>query len=278
MSKTKKQTETQEKDASKGFSYKKTELYQLWKKRVKTGNPDDLVIAIAPSSRSGVSGVGKTTLAVVLAKTFDVSQEGFNAKNKATLNASKLDKIYRETPNGSALIFDEAQGTMQSQGMDARRSMSQETMEAVRTIALNRNKNCTAIIASQSTRWLDQRMMDLVDALLLIQKKGVAKHYQYFREDLNFKNPQEYTPGLEKITWPKLPETDNDYRHLEKLKEEAKKKQRERKKKEIPKEKKIEIAQNLRDMNESGKIDITTTQIGEVIDMSQSWVVNHTET
>lgn len=258
-------------------AWEQSQLYELYNKRILSGNPDDLVVVIAPSSKTGVSGVGKTTFGLQLAKRMDQSTGGFNAEEKATLSSQELaHSIYPDMESKSAAIFDEAQGTMQSSGMDSRRGMAQDNIDALRAVVLNRNNNCALIIITQSTRWIDSRMMETIDALLLIQRKGMAKHYQYYRDDLNFQGSSEYTPSIEKLHWQPLPSDDEDYQALEQMKEKAKERgggedSEPSNPDEIKRQKKIEIAQNMR---EDG---MTIAKIAEVVDMSEGWVTNNTE-
>jgi hypothetical protein len=260
--------------------FEKTELHGLWESRIATGNPDDLVTVIAPSSRTGVSGTGKTTFGVNLAQEWDISDRGFDAETKATLRSTDINKLYEDSASGSAVIWDEAQGTKEDSGMDARRAMKQEVIGAIRDIVLNRDENIALIIITQDTDWLDTRIMKLIDALLLVQRKGRANHYQYYKQDLEFSNPKEYTPFVEAIEWEPLPEDDGDYQRLQEMKQEAKTSGKgddnePADPEEIRRQKKIEIAQNMRDNKE--ETEMTLQDIADSVGMSKTWVSENTE-
>jgi len=205
----------------------KSELYALWRRRV-VEDDNDFIIAVAPSSQTAISGTGKTTLAIQLARLFDNSEEGFDAERQASLDAAEVaNELIPNTPTGTSIIFDEAQGTLDGDGVDSRRGMSSSVIDMARSAAQYRKQQHTLIIVAQSTDWIDGRMMDLIDRLLLIQEKNVregwarAVSFDHYRNDLPGGWSGERTPAIEDIYWEPLPEDDPDYLHLDKLKDEA---------------------------------------------------------
>ena len=203
-------------------------IFKDWYESIKLGNPNDYVLAISASGSSSMSGTGKTTASVTFAKHFDDSEEGFDGEEKATLSVSEFAKKLPDIPDRSAILYDEAQGIGEETGLDARRSMKTETLQAINNILANRDKSLTVIITAQHLPSLDKRLPGLLDGWLLI-KKGAdepdgpkAKYHHSNLEDYDFNSPKVRTPGIDTITWDPLPPDDEDYRALEEKKQQAK--------------------------------------------------------
>lgn len=204
-------------------------LYQDWHRSVAEGTPNDFVMCVTASSKTGVSGTGKTTLETHLGKKTDLSSEGFNAEETASLDAGEL--AYQTVPqveSRSTVIFDEAQGAPGTTGLDSRRAMKQEVIDAVSSILANRDKQLTVIIGAQQFSTLDPRVYPITDAWLLIRRGPdmpdgpVGTYHKVHVEDYNLSNPKVRTPAVEDFSWPRVDHDDPDYRHLEKLKQKAK--------------------------------------------------------
>lgn len=251
-----------------------TQLCEDWYSRTQVGDPNDYVIAITATSQSGTSGVGKTTLAVTLAELFDGSDDGFNAEEKAVVGDAFefAYSTYHEAPKHSALIFDEAQGTLSDSGMDSRRGMGEGPLSAIRAVASYRFKRCTPIIVTQSPRWIDSRMLEQIDALLVIKEKGLAQHYGHYIESLNFKNPKDFTPRIEPIYWESLEAGNENYAVMEEKKQDSLTPDgQDDESDELSTEQKKQVAKRMR---KQGHILET---IADVLDMSTSWVSEHTK-
>jgi hypothetical protein len=211
----------------------RSELYQTWRDRV-VKDDNDFIVAIAASSRTPLSGTGKTTLGIQMAQQFDQSADGFDAERKASLDSEHIaENMYADLPQRSAIIFDEAQGTLGSEGVDSRKAMANAVVRMSRAAATFRYKQHALIIIAQSTQWLDSRMMDLIDRLVLIQEKDAQSEYaravtfDHYREDLpSNTTAQEYTPAIEDLYWEPEPNKRSDefqqaYEKLHTLKEET---------------------------------------------------------
>lgn len=257
-------------------------LYDLYRRRV-LDSDNDLVVVIAAASKSAVSGVGKTTMAVSLARYFDNSDDGFNAEEKTTLDpktfAHNLLTDEEAVPDQSAVVFDEAQGTLSSRGADARRSMADSVMDVTTAISTLRFRQVSCIIVSQSTKWIDKRIDDVLDALILIQdwdgEEARAEVFSTYYNDLET-SPTRYTEHVDTITWPALPEDDPDYSYLHELKEKSALQQGSEDEDEdqsLPKEYQIRIAQDYRDKG----MTIKEIAGSALIDYKKSWVSEHTE-
>lgn len=206
-------------------------VYKRWQRRVAQGDPNDLVVAISASPKhTGVTGTGKSTLALNLAKHhWDISDRGFVAADKATLSPLDVGDMYAASQRGSCLIFDEAQGTGAGDeaGVNARRGMSDAALEAIGKIAANRNQAITLILVAQSVKWLDKNLLDLVDIWIRIKyepsdpRGPLATAYELYQDDMEFESATTKTPVLSDLTWGRIPADDADYQTLERLKNEA---------------------------------------------------------
>jgi hypothetical protein len=237
-----------------------TELHHRWYRRTQLGDPNDYVIAVTASSRTGVSGTGKSTILTVLAEDTDTSPGGFDAELKATLDAGDLayNKL-PDIPNLSAVILDEAQGAPGTVGFDRRRGQKQEVIDAINAILNNRDKQLTLIIGAQILQFLDSRLLPIIDSWLLIRREpshpegALLTHHALYVNDYDLKNPQIKTPGLEDLEWPRVPHDNPNYKVLEEKKQQAKKKEQseESDNGKLPKEAQMELAQEYRNMGKS---------------------------
>jgi len=203
-------------------------VFKDWYESIQIGVSNDFVLAVSASGSSSMSGTGKTTASVTFAKHFDGTDGGFDGAEKATLSVSEFVEKLPEIPDQSAILYDEAQGIGEGTGLDARRSMKTETLQAINNILANRDKNLTVIITAQHLPSLDKRLPGLLDGWLLITTGAdepdgpKAKYHHSNLEDYDFSSPKVRTPGVDTITWEPLPADDPDYSALEKKKQEAK--------------------------------------------------------
>jgi len=260
-----------------------TTLQQKWRSRVVEPPPNDFIIAISASSKTGVSGSGKTTLATQLAKACAVNESGFDADKHATLDAGEL--AYEMLPNAefqAPLIYDEAQGAPGTDSVNKRRGMKQEALDAINGILAARDDAHTLIIVIQQLSMLDKSLLPLLDAWVMIRHEPahpqgpLAVHYQPYVDDHQTSGSQVYTKGIERITWGKLPKSDPDYQRMEELKQEAKRRKKQEVEEEevgLSKDDQMRVAQALRNKG------MTVRDIAEleVIEYSHSTVVNQTE-
>lgn len=206
-----------------------SELFNDWERAVKRGTPNDFVMCVTASSKTPVSGTGKTTLQTTLAQQMDLSPGGFDATEKASLDAGEIAYERLPTiPTRSAVVWDEAQGAPGTIGLDARRAMKTEAIDAISAILANRDKQFTIIIGAQIFSMLDPRIYPIIDAWLLIRKEPdhpegpLGTYHKVHVEDYNLGNPQVKTPAIEDFTWSRVPHDDPDLQELERLKQLAK--------------------------------------------------------
>jgi len=211
---------------SRPSDLRSSKLYREWYQRVGSGDPNDYIIAISANPRStGVSGTGKTTLGLRLAKTyFDCKESDFDATTQTTLDPNELtSEVYPETEHGGAIIYDEAQGTPSTTGLNSKRAMKEESLNAINNIATRRKQRKTLIVITQNIKTLVNDLYDYIDAWLLIHDdiNYIASHYKVFPDVFNFEKRKTETPGVEDIAWDAFPKSDRDYAHLDKLKDDA---------------------------------------------------------
>jgi len=200
-------------------------LYTDWYYRVGTGDPNDYVIAITADPRfTGVSGTGKTTMAGGLAKWYlDFSPGGYDAEIQYTQSPDDiLGKMYPETEAGATLIYDEAQGTPSDTGLNSKRAMKSDALEAINTVATRRKDRKTLIVISQSLKALNKDLYDFIDAWVLINDdvNYRATHYAVQPDVFNLETRKTNTPGVEDLSWDALPADDPDYKTMERIKDE----------------------------------------------------------
>lgn len=235
----------------------RSELYRDWYRRVAAGKPNDFIVVISADPRyTGVSGTGKTTLGLDLAKNwFDQSDNGFDAEQKATLDPHQLaQEIYPQTDELSCLLYDEAQGTLSTTGLNSKRAMKEESLNAINTIATRRSDRKTLIVITQSLKSIVKDLYDFIDAWLLIfdETNYVATHYGVHPDVFNLERRETRTPGIEEIEWQYIPESDPDYSHLSKLKQQSTRPASDDSSDaKLPKEQQMELAQEYRNLGKS---------------------------
>lgn len=143
------------------------------KKDVWKRNLDAKIIITSHNSRPGL---GKTTLAILMARDFD--RNNWSAEDKAFLDAHKYHNAYEDLESGSVLLFDEIEGEA-----DNRRSMSDKNVELSQAWAQNRYRNMITICTLPSVSMLDKRMLEMSDYWINVMRRGVAHPYKVFVND-----------------------------------------------------------------------------------------------
>jgi hypothetical protein len=164
--------------------------------RLKAGRDMNIVITAASET-----GVGKTTLAVMLALMMDPN--GWTADKASVADPQDYDVRYDRAPPGSVLILDEAE-----KAMDARRGMSNDAVNLSQTFATKRYRQVFSVLTAPSKGWIDKRLgSDAADFWLQCQQtplgevKGEATCY---RLKTNEHYETDYTERTEIIEWPNL--------------------------------------------------------------------------
>ena len=176
--------------------FRKSQFFGEFLNRLVTGR--DMNIIVTASSETGV---GKTTLAVALAMLMD--QHGWKAEKASVADPQHYDRMYDEVPPGSVLILDEAE-----KAMDARRGMTNESVNLSQTFATKRYRQVFSILTAPSKSWIDNRLgSDAADYWIQCLQtdmgriKGEARCY---RLKSNEHYEVSYSKRTEYLHWPSL--------------------------------------------------------------------------
>ena len=179
--------------------------------RLVTGRDMNIIVTAASET-----GVGKTTLAVAIAMLID--QHGWTAEKASVADPQDYDRRYDQVPPGSCLILDEAE-----KAMDARRSMSKESVNLSQTFATKRYRQVFSILTCPSKSWVDSRLgSDAADYWIqalqtdLGRIKGEAKVYRLLS---NEHYEVDYSKRTEFMHWPNL-DDDDEFQRLDRRKRE----------------------------------------------------------
>lgn len=177
-------------------SLAESKLFDEYANRLVAGR--DMHVIITASSETGV---GKTTLAAVLALLWD--QHGWTADKAAVANAAEYTFLYDDVPPGSVLLLDEAEIAA-----DSRRGTTKGNVEVSQAFAGKRYRQVFGMLTAPSKAWVDKRLgADAADYWIQAQEtdrgrpKGEAIVY---RLKSNEHYQTDYTKRHEVIKWPKL--------------------------------------------------------------------------
>lgn len=160
-------------------------------RRKKQGRDAQITI----SARDGETGVGKTSLAVFLAKYLHTANVPFDPETMATLSVEEFNARYEMNPRGSSLILDEAEQ------LDARRSNSNKNVDTAELFQMRRIDEIVSILTLPSVAELDRRIERLHNYWINVTARGVANVYKAKVHD-HTKNI--YYIGLQQIEWPNM--------------------------------------------------------------------------
>lgn len=177
-------------------SLAQSKLFDEYANRLVAGR--DMHVIVTASSETGV---GKTTLAVVLALLWD--QHGWTADKAAVASAAEYTQKYDKVQPGSVLLLDEAEIAA-----DNRRGTTKGNVELSQAFAGKRYRQVFGMLTAPTKSWVDKRMgADAADYWIQAQEtdrgrpKGEAIVY---RLKTNEHYQTDYTKRKEVISWPKL--------------------------------------------------------------------------
>lgn len=171
----------------------------------------DLDAKIIITSHNSRPGLGKTTLAIRMARDFD--RHGWSAEQKGFMSAYEYHNAYDEQPPGSVLLFDEVEGEA-----DNRRAMSTKNVELSQAWAQNRYRNMITICTLPSVSMLDKRLLEMSDYWINVIDRGVAHPYKIYINDFNGKVIRKRLENNAVISYADLPDEDDDYAYLKEKK------------------------------------------------------------
>lgn len=240
----------------------------------------DLDVKIIIISHNSRPGLGKTTLAIQMARAWD--QHGWTVDDKAFMDVHEYRQAYRNEKPGSVLLFDEIE-----RAADSRRAMSHENVGLSQDWATLRYRNMVSIATLPTTSMLDNRMLEMSDYWIRVVKRGEAWPYKVKVNDFNGRVWRQRMGPDENmvIGFPDLGEGDDDYAELKRMKaedtrsseehltmEEAKKMQ-EAARQEAQKDVRDEMIRDLydtfdvsyNDISELETVGLRTTRVGEIV-------------
>lgn len=182
-------------------------------REVKRDLKDDLDAKIIITSTNSKPGLGKTTLAILMARAWD--PHGWSAEEKAFMSVGPYREAYLNEPSRSVLVFDEMEGAA-----DKRRAMSHGNVDLSQTWAQLRYKNKVSICTLPTTSMLDSRFLEMSDWWVNVTDRGVAQPYRIRVNDYNGKVRRQRVDGQETLFFDDLPDDDSDYEYLASLKDE----------------------------------------------------------
>lgn len=177
-------------------SLAESKLFSEYAHRLSVGRDMHVIVTAASET-----GVGKTTLAFVLALLWD--QHGWTCDKASVADAKRYEALYDEVPPGTVLILDEAE-----KAADARRGTSKGNVEISQAFAAKRYRQVFGILTAPSKGWVDKRLgSDAADYWIQAQEtpegrpKGQARVYR-LRSNEHYGT--DYSKRVEWISWPNL--------------------------------------------------------------------------
>lgn len=180
-------------------------FFQQVAKRKQQGRDAKILV----TADHGQTGVGKSSLAVFLAVALDTSPEGFDAREKATLDVPRFLNLYDTIAKGSSLILDEAEQ------IDARRSNSHENVDAAFKWQTRRVNEVIGILTLPDPSVIDKRMQKLADYWINVEARGIARIYE---KRIHRIKQSIYYKTLQTLKWPNM-DNHPDYRMLAAMKD-----------------------------------------------------------
>jgi len=171
-------------------SLRTSHIHQSYISRFANGRDMRVII----SADNSATGVGKTTLAVVLAILWDIW--GWEAA-KGTLDPREFSVYYDHVRPGSVMLLDDAE-----QAIDRRRSMTEETLAIGHDFATKRYRQVFGLLTLPSKEMIDARIADkLCDYWILVEETGQASVFKF---EENAFTGKVYYKKVETIEWPPM--------------------------------------------------------------------------
>jgi len=182
--------------------FEETPFYDEYLEHAEKG----MELTVLLSDYHAMRGTGKTTLSIKLARAFDSTDEGLTP-DKVTNQAEEFIDAYVSHPQGSGLIFDEAET-----GINSRDAMTTVNKEMNEKVSMGRVGEKYAIWNMPDIGQIDKEVRKLAHYWVLVQRRGRARVYELsndpFRDDT-------YTKPVCNIEWSDLEDGDPVYERLD---------------------------------------------------------------
>lgn len=240
---------------------------------------------IIVDAENAATGVGKTTCAVSLAQAFSSAFEYDLQPEDFTLSGEAYLERWREHPGKeqpSVIVLDELSGAGAG---DARRSMSNKNVNLGRSWQLMRKKRVITLCTLPHWSDADRRLRRFADHRVWCLQKPIG-YYRPYKVTSSFDDgkvmTRRYQDDADRMSFPNLDAHDDEYFRAVTAKKDALldsdafdadklQKDDEPEPEEVERDTKKESAQNARDAG------LSTREISDIVDMSQSWVSKYTE-
>lgn len=167
---------------------------------------DGMEMTVVLSDYHAMRGTGKTTLSIKLARAMDRTDEGLTA-DKVTNSAEEFIDAYVDQPQGSGLVFDEAEA-----GINSRDAMTNVNKEMNEKVSMGRVGEKYAVWNMPDIGQIDKEIKKLAHYWVLVQRRGRARVYKLSNNPFE---DQTYTKPICNLTWGALPDSDEAYRALD---------------------------------------------------------------
>jgi len=166
----------------------------------------NMELTVLLSDYHAMRGSGKTTLSIKLARAFDRTDEGLTP-DKVTNSPEEFIDAYVQFPQGSGLVFDEAEA-----GINARDAMSNVNKDMNEKVSMGRVGEKYAVWNMPDVGQIDKEVRTLAHYWVLVRRRGRARVYELSNDPFEHKT---YTKPICEIEWSDLPDDDPVYSRLD---------------------------------------------------------------
>jgi len=153
------------------------------------------------------TGVGKSNFCDFSGYVTDTSKVGFKPR-KVAIDPPEFFSKYGVVEKGSALVLEEGEQ------LDPRRAMQNENVDASHTWQMERVREIIAYINLPSPKFIDNRMEELADFWINVERRGRARVY---KKKIHPTKRKLYYKTLQTVEWPNM-DGSASFEHMDALK------------------------------------------------------------